>query len=120
MTVLSFDHVQLIMPAGGEAAARRFYGEILGLPEPPKPEAMVKRGGAWFEQGPIKIHLGLDPGFAPSAKAHVGLVVSELNALRTALEAAGHTVDDGQPFDGRRRIFVDDPFGNRLELIQGA
>ena len=40
MTVLGFDHVQLAYPPGCEAAARRFYGEVLGFTEIPKPEDM--------------------------------------------------------------------------------
>ena len=31
---------------------------------------------------------------------------------------AGVTVADDDPLDGRRRVYVDDPFGNRLELIE--
>ena len=50
MRLRGIDHIQLAMPAGGEALARGFYGEILGLPEKEKPPALAARGGAWFER----------------------------------------------------------------------
>jgi hypothetical protein len=34
------------------------------------------------------------------------------------LEGAGHGVTEDGPVDGRDRVYVDDPFGNRLELIE--
>jgi 4-hydroxyphenylpyruvate dioxygenase-like putative hemolysin len=37
MQVNALDHVQLAMPAGGEGLARRFYTDILGIPEVEKP-----------------------------------------------------------------------------------
>ena len=42
------------MPAGMEKAARDFYQGLLGIPEVPKPPELAKRGGAWFESGPLK------------------------------------------------------------------
>ena len=45
MNILSIDHVQLAMPAGQESKARAFYGDILGIPEVEKPEALQARGG---------------------------------------------------------------------------
>jgi 4-hydroxyphenylpyruvate dioxygenase-like putative hemolysin len=41
----SIDHVQVAMPAGEEAKARAFYGQLLGLPEQRKPPELAKRGG---------------------------------------------------------------------------
>ncbi|MBV9932803.1 MAG: glyoxalase, partial [Actinobacteria bacterium] len=48
MPILNVDHVQLAMPAGREDEARRFYRDLLGLPETPKPPHLAKRGGCWF------------------------------------------------------------------------
>jgi hypothetical protein len=47
----AIDHVQLAMPVGEEAAARKFYCELLGMAEMPKPAELAKRGGAWFVSG---------------------------------------------------------------------
>jgi catechol 2,3-dioxygenase-like lactoylglutathione lyase family enzyme len=117
--ILGIDHVQLAMPAGGEAAARAFYGGLLGLPEIPKPAALAGRGGCWFGwPGGLQLHLGVDPAFAPARKAHVGLLVRDLAGLAARLESAGHATAGDAPLDGYERVFVNDPFGNRLELLE--
>ena len=43
--ISGLDHVQLEAPAGCEAAARAFFGGVLGLPELQKPAALQKNGG---------------------------------------------------------------------------
>ncbi|HUM16111.1 MAG TPA: glyoxalase [Candidatus Nitrosotalea sp.] len=118
MPVVGVDHVQLAMPAGREAEARAFYSGLLGIPEIAKPSALAARGGAWFEQGALKIHLGVDRDFRPARKAHPGLLVQGLESLVVALRAAGHAVVDDEPLSGYSRVYVDDPFGNRLELME--
>lgn len=117
--VIGIDHVQLAMPAGGENAAREFYARLLGIPEVPKPPALAKRGGAWFESGNLKVHLGVDPDFRPARKAHPGLLVRDLTALVRQLRSAGYDVEEAR-VDDRPRAYVDDPFGNRLELVEAA
>lgn len=118
MAVVGIDHVQLAMPAGEESRARRFYADLLGVPEVPKPAHLAVRGGAWFEKGSVKIHLGVDPVFRPAQKAHPGLLVTGLTDLLAALRAAGHDVTEGEPLDGYAHAYVNDPFGNRLELLE--
>lgn len=107
------------MPPGGEEAARAFYAGALGLLEVPKPPALAKRGGAWFEAGAVKIHLGVEPGFTPSAKAHLALVVDDLDAvLARCRDAGARLAPDDAPLASWRRAYVFDPFGNRLELME--
>src|SRR5262245_43615921 len=79
--VVGIDHIQLAMPAGQEDQARRFYVGLLGLTEVTKPSHLVARGGVWFENASVRIHLGVDPDFRPAKKAHPGLVVTDLKAL---------------------------------------
>ena len=117
MKVVAIDHVQLAMPAGQEDAARRFYAGLLGLTEVPKPPHLAVRGGAWFESEGVKIHLGVDPDFRPARKAQPGLRVSDLHGLLETLRAAGHAISEGDAGDADEHVYVDDPFGNRLELI---
>jgi catechol 2,3-dioxygenase-like lactoylglutathione lyase family enzyme len=118
MAVVGLDHVQLAMPAGRESEARSFYGDLLGLPETPKPAALAARGGAWFENDRVKLHLGVEADFRPARKAHAGLLVDDLAALVEVLRRAGHVLRDDEPLAGYLRVYVDDPFGNRLELLQ--
>ena len=118
MAVIGIDHVQLAIPPGGEVAARRFYGEVLGLVEVPKPEEMRARGGLWFQAGAVGLHLGLEDGMRPSAKAHPALVTTDLASLRTRLVTAGCEWRDDHDIPGIARGHTRDPFGNRIELIE--
>lgn len=118
MPIIGIDHVQLAMPAGGEERARAFYRDILGLPETPKPPELAERGGCWFETERVKIHLGVDQNFRPATKAHPGLLVSELQELIERCQEHGWDIVDDTPLEGYWRIFLQDPFGNRLEFLQ--
>ena len=118
MPVRALDHVQLAMPAGREAEARAFYEGMLGIPELPKPPQLAKRGGCWFERGPLKVHLGVEAEFRPARKAHPAFLVTDLPRLKVALRAAGCSLTDDEPLEGYDRVFVDDPFGNRIELME--
>jgi len=120
MTLLSIDHVQLSMPAGGEDQARAFYSGLLGVPEKPKPAELAGRGGCWFESGGLKIHLGVEAGFKPHAKAHVAFMAKDVPALGEKLKAAGCVLSDDRKIPGVERFFVNDPFGNRLEFMEPA
>ena len=117
MAIIGIEHVQLAMPAGREAEAREFYTGLLGIPEVPKPPELAKRGGAWFESGSVKIHLGVEADFRPARKAHPALLVSDLPALMEQLRAARVDVVE-DPLPGHLRVYVNDPFGNRIELIE--
>ena len=119
MRVIGIEHVQLAMPPGGEDAAREFYAGLLGLPERTKPPALAARGGCWFEAPGVKVHLGVDADFRAAQKAHPALLVDDLAALQIALAAAGMEAVPDEPADGRKRCYVSDPFGNRIELMQG-
>jgi catechol 2,3-dioxygenase-like lactoylglutathione lyase family enzyme len=113
------DHVQVAAPPGCEAAARDFYGGLLGLPEVDKPEPMRASGGAWFSLGAQQLHVGVVEAHVPAGKAHPGLAVSEeeLDALAARLQAAGAPVTWDDRFPDVRRFYTADPFGNRIELL---
>lgn len=112
------DHVQLAMPSGGEDQARAFYSDLLGIPEVPKPPHLAKRGGCWFERGPLKVHLGVEKNFRPAGKAHPAFRVADLAVLTTRLTEAGFSITEDEPLAGYERCYVDDPFGNRIELME--
>jgi catechol 2,3-dioxygenase-like lactoylglutathione lyase family enzyme len=118
VSLLGFDHVNLAIPVGAEDVARAFYGGVLGMREVPKPEAMAGRGGAWFVDGPVTIHLSREDDFRPARKAHPALLVDDLAAMIARCEAAGAELRRDVPLAGYERIHVFDPFGNRIELMQ--
>jgi catechol 2,3-dioxygenase-like lactoylglutathione lyase family enzyme len=116
--LLGIDHVQMAMPPGGEGEARRFWRDTLGLSETPKPPDLAARGGCWFEGPGLRLHLGVEADFRPARKAHPALLVRGLAELRRALADGGYAIRDDEPLDGYDRIFVADPFGNRVELME--
>jgi catechol 2,3-dioxygenase-like lactoylglutathione lyase family enzyme len=120
-------HVQVSMPSGEEDAARRFYGDMLGMVEVPKPSSLAGRGGCWFrafDGGVVtaEIHLGVDEPFVPAKKAHPGLVcetLADLEALAVRIEQGGYEISwaERNTFEGYVRFHARDGFGNRLELM---
>ena len=117
MTIVGIEHVQLAMPAGREAEAREFYSGLLRIPETPKPPELAKRGGVWFESSSVKIHLGVEADFRPARKAHAALLVRDLRALVVRLRESRVDVVE-EPLEGHYRVYVADPFGNRIELME--
>jgi len=117
-TIQGLDHVQLAMPQGQEGAARAFYVGVLGLEEEPKPQALAGRGGVWFRGGTARVHLGVEADFRPAKKAHAALLVNGLPDIARRCSEAGYapTPDDALP--GFDRVYVSDPFGNRIELLE--
>ncbi|HEX6850051.1 MAG TPA: VOC family protein [Candidatus Polarisedimenticolaceae bacterium] len=118
MQILRIDHVQLAMPPGKEGKARDFYFGLLGIPEVPKPAALAGRGGVWFQNGEVKVHLGIEAEFRPARKAHPAFLVRGLEVLVHRLREAGVPVVDDGLLPGYERVYVTDPFGNRLELME--
>ena len=114
------DHVQLEAPAGCETAARAFFGGVLGLTELEKPQALQKNGGCWFGlPDGRQLHIGVVTDYVPRRKGHLALRCSDLGGVTRQLQA--HEVacfpdeEAGVP-----RLFLQDPWGGRLEIVQGA
>jgi catechol 2,3-dioxygenase-like lactoylglutathione lyase family enzyme len=118
VAIVGIDHVQLLMPTGGESAARQFYGELLGLREVVKPDELAQRPGCWFVGiGGTAVHLAVDQRFIPAHKAHPGFIVADLAAAKEALVAGGARVVHDHAGLPVKRCYTEDPFGNRIELI---
>jgi catechol 2,3-dioxygenase-like lactoylglutathione lyase family enzyme len=117
--LLGLDHVQVAAPAGSEDAARRFYGDLLGMPELTKPSELRARGGVWFACGAHELHVGIAEPFAPAAKAHPAFAVraGDIDRLAARLAEAGSPVQWDDAIPGTRRFYTADPWGNRLELV---
>ena len=118
MPVRQIDHILIAMPAGREQEARKFYHGILGLNEKVKPPQLAARGGCWFEIGALQVHLGVEKIFVPARKAHPAFIVDDLAGMVAKAEQAGLRVTADEPIEGYDRRHVDDPFGNRIELIE--
>ena len=113
----AIDHVQLAMPSGQETAARRFYVDVLGMREIAKPATLAARGGVWFVSGTVELHLGVESDFRPAKKAHPALRCVRFDATIERLRGQDIAVIPDDAVPGSKRAYVNDPFGNRLELI---
>jgi len=62
--------------------------------------------------------LGVENEFRAARKAHPALLVEDLSVLKTLIKGAGYSFNTDEPLAGYDRIYVNDPFGNRIELME--
>ena len=106
------------MPAGAEDRARGFYINILGFAEVEKPAILQGRGGVWFASANVQLHLGVETPFVPAKKAHPAFQVASLEQAVLHLQDQGIAYRRDIDLPTLRRVYVDDPFGNRIELLE--
>jgi catechol 2,3-dioxygenase-like lactoylglutathione lyase family enzyme len=119
-SIVALDHVQLAMPKGKEDEAESFYSGVLGLTRLEKPAPLAQRGGCWFSNGPVSIHLGVEEDFLPAKKAHPALLIKDLALLVERCGQGAIEVRADHELEGVNRCYIDDPFGNRIELIDAS
>jgi catechol 2,3-dioxygenase-like lactoylglutathione lyase family enzyme len=118
MASRELQHVNVRYPAGAEGEARAFYAGTLGLDEVPKPPEFSPEG-LWFQLDE-HAQLHLSPGEpAPPGPWHFCLVVDDFDALRHRLASAGAETEDNHTWAGRRRYYTRDPWGARIEILEG-
>lgn len=105
-------------------ASKRFYGEVLGLKEVPRPAFDFP--GAWYAVGDRQLHLiqnsrlpdRVDDGRKPyPMNTHLALDVADVGAAKGTLEAAGCTYREVHSPGDLWQLFVYDPDGNMIELL---
>jgi catechol 2,3-dioxygenase-like lactoylglutathione lyase family enzyme len=119
--VLRLQHTSIPMPADGREAARRFFGEALGMTEVIPPSSLDRDRLVWFKAGPDghEVHLYVDEGMDRRSSAqHLCLQVDDIEAYRSRMTQLGIEINETQAIHNRPRFFVDDPFGNMIELTQ--
>lgn len=112
------DHIQIAAPTGCEAAAREFYGSLLGLREIEKPLSLRARGGCWFQCGEQQFDIGVESNFQPAKKAHPAFVASDLAKLRESIRAQAAKITEDDSLPGSRRFYAEDPWGNGVEFLE--
>lgn len=108
------DHIQLAIPKGGEDKARAFWAGKMGFVEVEKPPALQQNAGGWFRLGAVELHVGVQDAFHPAKKAHPAFRTTRLDELAQLLQPDMIKTD----LPDRRRFFIEDPFGNRLEFVE--
>ena len=116
---MRLQHVSIPIDTDGDAAARTFYGDLLGLEERDVPPRLDPNALLWFRAGgDLEVHL-IKQGRLELGPMHFCFVVDgELDAVRGRLESAGVEVWDTTEIVGRPRFFARDPFGNTVELTR--
>ena len=106
--------------------AKRFYGEILGLPM--KGES---HGAAIFDVGGCDLRVSPVPSTTATEHTVLGFEVSDVNATATSLAAIGVRFERFPKFshdehgvlrtpDGAKVAWFRDPDGNLLSIVQYA
>ena len=117
--VIALHHVNVTVPAELEAAAKHFYGAVLGLKQIPKP-ATSRQSGAWYEIGETQLHLSVnDEGHGQLNSDHVCFAISDLAEAEQNFREAGVEIIP-EPNPNSPRFFVRDPGGNLLEIAQAS
>lgn len=116
-------HVSIGIESGREDEARAFYGDALGLREKRRPMGLKDRSLIWYDvgEGEDEIHLiRTQPASytGPRSGDHLCIEVDDADAMRQHLATKHVAVRETSEIDGRPRFFVDDPFGNSIELVQ--
>ncbi len=111
-------HVTIGIEAGREDEARAFYGDALGLAEKRRPMGLKDRTPIWYDIGENEDELHLVRTNDPREEDHLCIEVDDIEGMRTQLAQAGVAVREISAINNRPRFFVDDPFGNAVELVQ--
>lgn len=114
-TVSQIDHVSVLIT--DVARSRRFYRDLLGLKEIPKPRTF-DFVALWFELGVTQLHLLQKEKPDTSSPRHFALRVPDAQAARAYLQERGLKTDETTLIPGADRFFIHDPDGNRIEIIQ--
>jgi glyoxylase I family protein len=119
--ILGLDHVSLLV--SDLDASLAFYQELLGLPVVERPDLGFE--GAWLALGSgLTLHLLNLPNPDPvtgrpehaGRDRHLALRVADLQLAQQGLRDAGVAFTTSR--SGRSSIFLRDPDGNGIELMQ--
>ena len=113
--VAKIDHVSIVIT--DEERGRRFYTDVIGLREIPKPKTF-DFVVVWFDLGDQHLHLMLKDQSDTISPRHFALRVSDAVAARAYFRGLGMEVRETTPIPGADRFFILDPDGNRIEIIQ--
>jgi catechol 2,3-dioxygenase-like lactoylglutathione lyase family enzyme len=119
--VLRLQHTSIPMPADGREAARRFFGEALGMAEVTPPSSLDRSRLVWFKAGSDghEVHLFVDEEVKRRSSAqHLCLQVDDVAAYRTRMTQFQVPIQETEAIHNRPRFFVNDPFGNLIEITQ--
>jgi catechol 2,3-dioxygenase-like lactoylglutathione lyase family enzyme len=111
-------HVSLPVSPDRVEACAAFYA-LLGFVPRPAPAGIAGRA-TWLERGPTQVHLLLVDAPATRWPGHLAVTVDDFDATLAALRAAGHDPEPRTAHWGAARAYVEDPAGQRVEVMASA
>ncbi len=115
LQITQLDHVSVVVT--DVERSRKFYRDILGLKEIAKPRTF-DFVVVWFDLGNQHLHLLLKDKPDALGPRHFALRVADVNAARIHCRDHGIATMETTPIPGADRFFINDPDGNRIEIIQ--
>lgn len=115
LQIVQIDHCSIIITE--VERSRRFYRDLLGLHEIPKPHTF-DFVVVWFDLGNQHIHLLLKEKADSISPRHFALRVTDAAAARSYFREHEVPLQETTPIPGADRFFIADPDGNRIEIIQ--
>jgi acetyl esterase len=117
-SVAHLQHVTSLYDSARVDELRSFYADALGLREKPTPGAFDGGSGiVWYDAGEGERELHFVPNDNPDGVRHLCLQVSDLDVAAARLQRVGFAVERSDDIPGRPRFFVQDPFGNAIEVV---
>ena len=117
LQVTQIDHVSVLIT--DLARSRRFYGELLGLKEIPKPRTF-DFVVVWYDLGNQHLHLLLKDRPDTVSPRHFARKCDRTlpREARSHFQSHGVATHETTPIPGADRFFIADPDENRIEVIQ--
>lgn len=123
MTVRGLGHVNLRAPAEAIERLRRFYIDVIGLHEGPRPVFRSGSSGYWLYAGDDAVmHLSIARNGGASTQSpgvfnHLAFDCDDLEATRSRLDAAGIAYETDIVDElHQTQLFLTDPAGIGVEL----
>ena len=106
------------VPPDQKEAAKRFYEDVLGFVPIASP---LESGGSgnlwWYACGESELHVACVPHYRANVRPHAAIRIKDLPAFRARLRRHGIETTLNYSYAGSWRIYVLDPWDNRLEFI---
>ncbi len=118
MKLSGIHHVSILVSDVPRAIA--FYRDALRLPQIEIPPTFREVGMnvIWFQLGDQQLHLLPAPAADVPARRHFAMHIHNAQAARMELADRGIAIRETTPIPGADRFFINDPDGNRIELIE--
>jgi len=115
---LGVHHVLVGVPPDQKEAAQRYYEDVIGFVPLASPLESSGSGNLWwYACGASEFHVSLVPDYRANVRPHVAISVRDLPALCERLQRHGIETRLDYSYSGCWRIYVVDPWNNRLEFI---